>query len=88
MASTNGLLRDHRGAWVSSFNRAIGFTHSMAAEIWGLRDGLVLAKNVIIIKLLIEFDAQTVIDVIKPHSAYLDTTHPYNGLITNYRLLL
>ena len=33
MASAGGLLRDHKGAWVGSLNRAIGFTHSMAAEL-------------------------------------------------------
>lgn len=54
MASVGGLLRDHRGAWVGSFSRAICFTNSMAAELWGLRDGLVLAKNLNIRKLLIE----------------------------------
>ena len=52
------------------------------------REQLVLAKNLNIRKLLIKIDAQTVIDVIKSHSAYLDSTHPYNGLITNCRLLL
>ena len=33
------LLRDSDGAWTGSFNRAIGFTHFMAAALWGLRDG-------------------------------------------------
>lgn len=88
MASVGGLLRDPRGAWVGSFSRAICFTNSMAAELWGLRDGLVLAKNLNIRKLLIEIDAQTVINVLKLHSIHLNSTGPYSGLITDCRLLL
>lgn len=57
MASAGGLIRDHRGAWIGSFNRAISYTHLMTTELWDLRDGLTLARNLDIKKLLIEIDA-------------------------------
>ena len=64
MASARGLIRDHRGAWIGSFNRAISYTHSMTTELWGLRDGLTLTRNSDIKKLLIEIDASAVVDAI------------------------
>ena len=86
MASASGLIQDHKRTWVGSFNRVIGYIHSMAAELWGLKDGLTLARNLDIKKLLLEIDAQAVIDVINSHIA--DSTHPYNGLIFDCRSFL
>ena len=57
----------------------------MAAELWGLRDGLVLAKNLNVRKLLIEIDAQAVVDIISTH---YDHSHPYNSLIVDCRSFL
>ena len=34
----------------------MGYTHSMTAEFWGVRDGLTLAYNLNICKLLIEIN--------------------------------
>ena len=65
LASAGDLIRDHNGMWIDSFCKNIGFTYSMAAELWGLRNGLSLAKNLNIKKLLIETDAQTVTNVLK-----------------------
>ena len=53
LASAGSLIKDHNGMWIGSFCRNIGFTYSMAAELWGLRNGLSLAKNLNIKKLLI-----------------------------------
>lgn len=46
---TSGLIRNFRGGWIGGFSRSIGFTHSMAAELWAL--ALALAHNLIIRKL-------------------------------------
>ena len=64
MAGAGGLIRDYRGNWIGGFFRNIGFTHSLAAELWGLRDGLALAKNLNIKKLHVELDAKVVTDFI------------------------
>ena len=60
----------------------------MAAELWGLRDGLILARNLNIIKNLIEIDALNVLNVVKPLSALIDHTHPYMNLINDCRSIL
>ena len=45
LVATGGLIRDHNGSWITSFTKSIGFTHPMAVELLGLKEGLVLAKN-------------------------------------------
>ena len=55
-AGATAIIRDSTGAWISSRTRKIGHAHSMAAELWGLRDGLMLAKSLNIRKLLVEVD--------------------------------
>ena len=40
-----GLIRDHNGDWVTGFARSLGYTNSFLAELWALRDGLTLAKD-------------------------------------------
>ena len=37
-----GVVRDEHGHWVAGFARHVGTTNSLAAELWGLRDGLLL----------------------------------------------
>ena len=39
----------------------------MAAKLWGLHDGLVLARNLSIRKLIIEIDAKAVVTILKSH---------------------
>ena len=36
MVGASGLIRDHKGNWISGFSRNIAFTHSLAAELWAL----------------------------------------------------
>lgn len=88
MALAGGLLKDPKGAWAGSFNRAIGFTHSLAVELWGLRDGLTLAKSLNIKKLMIEIDAQAVVDIIKSHNDSSVSHHPYIGLNSDCKPLV
>ena len=90
--NTDGSARGNPGmalgAWVGSFNRAIGFTHSLAVELWGLRDGLTLAKSLNIKKLMIEIDAQAVVDIIKSHNDSSVSHHPYIGLNSDCKPLV
>ena len=86
MAGAGGLIRDHRGSWIGGFSRDIGFAHSLAAELWGLRDGLTLAKNLKIKKLHIELDAKVVTDFVTAQNTMAN--HPCNALISNCRLLI
>ena len=44
-AGCGGVVRDEHGNWVAGFTRHIGATNSFAAELWGLRDGLLLCSK-------------------------------------------
>ena len=45
MVGVGGLIRDYTGHWIGGFSRNIGITHSLAAELWGLRVCLVGMKT-------------------------------------------
>ena len=60
----------------------------MARKLWGLRDGLILARNLNITKILIEINALNVLNVVKPLSASTDHTHPYMNLINDCKSIL
>ena len=76
------------GSWVRGFSRSIGITHSLAAELWGLQDGLALAKNLNIKELYIELDVKAVITILTSHDTLFDLSHPYSTLISDCRTLL
>ena len=40
-----GLIRDHNDDWIARFSRALGSTNSIIVELWALKDGLTLAKE-------------------------------------------
>ncbi len=82
------LLRDHNGNWIRGFSRNIGITNFSVAEMWGLRDGLLLARNLNIQKLLVEIDAKVVEDLLKSHNILTVNSHPYSALIYDCKYLL
>ena len=63
-----GVVRDDCGNWLAGCTRHIGATDSFAAELWGLRDGLSLCRSLNITCLVVELDAQTVVDVLRNYS--------------------
>jgi ribonuclease HI len=83
-----GLIRDHAGSWVKGFSRKIGITNSLAAELWGLRDGLILAHQIHIKKIIIELDAKAVLDLVHPAIFTSISHHPYGALISDCRSLI
>ena len=52
-----GVIRDAFGNWVVGFSSVIDFTTSVMVEQSVLRDGLVMAKNLGIAKIVVELDA-------------------------------
>ena len=64
-ASCGGLVRDDQGEWIAGFTRYIGSTNSFTAELWELREGLILCCNLNIEALVVELDAQAVVEVLK-----------------------
>ena len=67
-AGCGGLVRDEHGSWIGGFTRYIGSTNSFIAELWGLREGLLLCCNLNIDFLVVEMDAQVVVEIFKNDS--------------------
>ena len=60
-AGGGGLIRDHQGNWVRGFARAHGNTSSSITELWALRDGLEIAKDLGLNNLIVEMDALSIV---------------------------
>ena len=87
-ASAGGIITDASGSWISSCSKKFGHTHSTAAALWGLQDGLMLATNQNIKKIIVEVDAITVVNLFSYENVEFDSTHPYSAIIIDYRSFL
>ncbi|GKU97446.1 hypothetical protein SLEP1_g10590 [Rubroshorea leprosula] len=65
MAGAGGIFRDHNGSWIYGYSRRVGFTTSLAAELWAIRDGLDIAVNRGISKLILETDSKVAETLLK-----------------------
>ena len=63
-AGGGGLIRNSQGNWIKGFFRSIGFTTSVMAELWALRDGLYLAIQLGINFLEVELDAKVIVKML------------------------
>nr|POF18791.1 hypothetical protein CFP56_46565 [Quercus suber] len=59
-----GIICDSKGDWVSGYARVIGFTTSVAAELWALRDGINLCIDLNLENVIIELDAKPMVDLL------------------------
>ena len=59
-----GVVRDEHGRWVRGFARHIGLITSFVAELWGLRDGILMCYNLNISSLIVELDAKSIVDAL------------------------
>ena len=66
-----GVVRDEHWNWVAGYTRHVGAINSFAAELYGLRDSLLLCSSLNISCLIVEIDAKVIVDVIK-NSAYVN----------------
>ena len=60
----NHIYNIKRGQWVNGFSKRIGLINSFEADLWGLREGLLLCCNLNISHLEIELDAKAVVEVL------------------------
>ena len=82
-AGGGGVIRDHLGHWIKGFSRALGTTNSFIAELWALRDGLIIFKDLGLSNLIVELDALSVI-----HMLSSDKSCPImEPLLSDYRSL-
>ena len=84
-AGGGGLICDSCGRWNKEYMRYIGISTSIIAEFWALRDGLMLASQLGITHLAMEFDAKVVVDLILSRKT---PNSSYTSLLNNCRYLL
>ena len=66
------IIKPYRdGIWLKGFASGIGYTNNILAELWALRDGLLLAKEMIIQQLIIELVALSVVILMNNESENL-----------------
>ena len=64
VAGRGGIIRNDRGEWLAGFSRNIGIASSFIAELWALRDGLQLCKNLNLLSFDIQIDAKAVVELL------------------------
>ena len=62
LAGGGGVVRDENGNWVIGFSRRLGKASSFLAELWALRDGLLLCQQLNSPKIIVELDAKSLVD--------------------------
>ncbi|GKV35026.1 hypothetical protein SLEP1_g43346 [Rubroshorea leprosula] len=84
-AACGGLIRNSLGRWVVGFARNIGITSALGAEFWGVRDGLIMARNWGIQNIIVDMDSLIVFKLL---SNYDSVNHPFHTMILECRELM
>ena len=71
--------------WIKGYSRSIGYTTSVVAEWWALRDGLTLAIQLGCQHLEVELDAKVIVELLKSNST---PNRNYSPLLHDCRMLL
>ena len=84
-AGGGGIIRDCHSDWVKGYSRSIGYTTSVLAKWWALRDGLILAIQLGINQLDVELDAKVIMDLLNgaecPNQSYSPLLNDCRSLI-------
>ncbi|KAK2454367.1 heat shock 70 kDa protein [Trifolium repens] len=60
-----GLVRDYTGRWIFGFTKKLGTASAYMAELWGLHEGLLLARSCGVQQLEIQLDSKVVVCSLK-----------------------
>ena len=60
-AGCGGHIRNDRGEWIEGFSRSLGSSNSFIAELYALRDGLILCSNMHLNAVDIQLDAKAIV---------------------------
>ena len=89
-ASGGDVIRDHSSHWIKGYSRALGTTNNFTAELWALRDGFIIVKDLGLSNLIVELDALSVIHMLssdKPcpimEPLLSDCRSLYRAILTN-----
>ena len=80
-----GVIRDWTGRWIVGFSRKIGIATSLMAELWAIRDGLMLCVDRNLVMVEIDLDAKSVVDMLR-NSQYTNNLH--SSIIEDCRHLI
>ncbi|KAK4283002.1 hypothetical protein QN277_000008 [Acacia crassicarpa] len=64
-AGCGGVLRDDSGQWLAGFLKKLGICDALNSELWAMAEGLSLAWDLGIRKVMLESDAASAVDLIK-----------------------
>jgi ribonuclease HI len=63
-AGCGGLIRNSEGQWLGGFSRNLGCCSAYLAELWGVYDGLCLARNIGVQKVKLHVDSSVVVQTL------------------------
>ena len=75
-AGVGGLLGDSNGTWVQGFSKPLGTAMVLMAELWALREGLRMARQLNIYYLMVNVDSSDVVKVYSSSSSSNRLTWP------------
>nr|POE82088.1 putative ribonuclease h protein [Quercus suber] len=75
-AGASGLLRDSNGTWVQGFSKPLGTAMVLMAELWALREGLRMARQLNIYYLIVSVDSSDVVKLFSSSSSTNRLTWP------------
>ena len=67
-AGGGSILRCNNGDWIAGFARKLGNTTSTIVELWALKDGLIVAKQLGIENICIKMDADFIVHLVSSAS--------------------
>jgi ribonuclease HI len=62
-----GLLHGEDGHWIRGFSKSLGLTTVYVAELWGLLEGLSMARSMGFDKLEVQMDSEIIVSIINKH---------------------
>ena len=64
-AGGGGLIRNDKGEWLKGYARNVGYSTSVAVELWALRDSLRLCIALKLPAMIIELDVKLIVDLLQ-----------------------
>ncbi|WJX23235.1 hypothetical protein P8452_12461 [Trifolium repens] len=64
LAGCGGLIRDSGGQWLIGYARKIGMCDALHAEMWGMYEGLKIARSKGFSHLIVESDSKLLVDMV------------------------
>ncbi|GAU30604.1 hypothetical protein TSUD_392950 [Trifolium subterraneum] len=62
-----GLFRDEDGHWIRGFSKSLGSATAYVAELWGLLEGISIARSMGFNKLEVQMDSEIIVSIINKH---------------------